>query len=598
MRVRLRPGVHYAPVVEGLYVGTPRTHFVIRGPRVLYRMFDELIPLLEDGATEDEVIRALRDIAGARLVRQVIAALRDRNLLLDLARLSEPEPDADTRRRHAGALADLEADSDDPYAAFSRLRAARVLLAGPPTAVLPAARGLLRAGVTRLLLALPEPSLARALADRAPGVEVMALADGKIASEPGGVDAAMYVASDVGLLDLQRAELGDDCPTVPVLAGGPLVVVGPPVRGSASAAIWPELCARANSWHLHDAPEPVAMPAGEALAGALAGQAIFRTLTGTGRRDEAHVIYGGTLTAVALPIAGARERPGACCGLDQVLADQAPSLSETLAAVHAASARWLGRFTIITPEDLPQIPVCLVTAEHLAAPGGKVLAWGREQETATCAVGLACLRAQAGVAAARGDGEATVGAAGTTRARWLLDGALRLLEGHLQPDSAPGYADIDDLDSRRLWRAIEDYELVPVAMRTYRIADVGWRLGTLVRTDTSETLARAWAMDGPDAIRAALATGIARLQAHRALGRDLGSPDPDMSALISAPDAGIAALLAQVTQFCRHRGIRIAGSAAGDPLLGALDLWHGAVRLRPAASRAGAVRPRSERGRR
>lgn len=582
MRIRLRPGVHYAQVVEGLYVGTPRTHFVVRGPRTLYQVFDDLIPLLEDGATEAEAACALSEVAGPRLVRQVIAALRERNLLLDLDRLSEPEPDAATRRRHAGALADLETDSDDPYAAFSRLRAARVLLAGPPTAVLPAARGLLRAGVARLLLALPEPSAAQALADRTPGVEVVALADGKIASDPGAVDAAMYVASDVGLLDVQRAELRHDCPTVPVLTGGPLVVVGHPVTGPASAVIWPALCARAYSWQAGTAPEPVAMPTGEALAGALAGQTIFRVLTGTKRKDEAYLIYGGTLTADAVSIMPPPPGQDVRRDLSQVEADQAPPLSETLAAVRAASARWLGTFTIVTPEDLPQIPVSLVSAEHRAAPGGEELAWGLEQETATSAAGLACLRAQAGRMTASGDGHTTVGAAGTTCARWLLDGALRLLESRLQLDSAPGYADIDDLGCRRLWRAIEDYELVPIAAATYQIAGIGWRLATVVRTDTSQTLARAWAMDEPDAVTAALATCIARLAAHRTLGRDLGGTEPDTSALISAPDTAIAALLAEVKAACGRLDLRICGSAARDPLLGVLDLWHGAVRLRPA----------------
>jgi hypothetical protein len=591
MRIRLRPGVHYARVREGVYVGAPRTHFVIRGPGRLFRVLDELIPLLEDGTTEDEAVLALRDTAAPGLVRQVIAALRARGLFLDLSRLSEPEPDADTRRRHAGALADLETDSDDPYAAFARLRAARVLLAGPPAAVLPAARGLLRAGVTRLLLAVPEPAAARPLADRAPGVEVTGLVDGKIASEVGDVDAAMYVAADVGLLDLQRAELPEGCPTVPVLSGGPLAVVGPPVPGPRDAAVWPALCARAHRWQAEGDLEPVALPAGEALAGALAGQSIFRALTGTEREGEAHVIWGGLLTADAVRIAPARPapEPGARYDLDAIGAGEAPPVGGTLDAVHAASARWLGRFTVITPEDLPQLPVAQVSAEHRAGPGGEVLAWAMDQEMATSAVGLACLREQAAPAAPADD---AVGAAGTTVARWLLDGALRLLARDLALESALGYPDVEDLGSRRLWRAIEDYELVPVALELYGIDGVAWRLGRLVRGDTGETLARAWGPDGPQAVRAALGTGVARLQALRTRGRDPGPGSAaDTSALTLAPDADIAALLDQVRALCRRQGITITGrEAAPDPLLGALDLRHGAVRLERHAKDAGDAR--------
>ncbi len=578
MRIRLRPGVHYAPVREGMYIGAPRIHFVIRGPGTLYRVFDELIPLLEDGATEDEAVAALQGTAAPGLVRQLIGALRDRGLLLELSRLSEPEPDPDTRRRHADALADLETDHDDPYAAFRRLQASRVLLAGPAAAVLPAARGLLRAGVTRLLLALPEPDAARALADRAPGVELTGLVDGKIATEVGAVDAAMYACADAGLLDLQRAELPPGCPTVPVLTSGLLAVVGPPARGAADVAVWSALCARAHRWQADGRLESVALPTGEALAGALAGHGIFRTLTGTARPGEAHVIYGGTLTADAVLIAPPQPGRDARYDLGGIQADQAPASSDTLDAVHAASRRWLGTFTVLTPEHLPQMPVAMVTAEHLAAPGGAVLAWGTDQEGATAAAALACLRQQAGAAVAPGHG---IGAAGTTPARWLLDGTLRLLDDQLKLQATSGYSDIDDLGAQRLWRAIEDYELVPVTLQTCGVPGLSWRLGHLLRGDTGQTLARAWAQDGRRAAAAALGTGVARLQALRTLGRDLGGgPDPDTSALISAPDADIAALLRQAADLCRDRQLTVSGREAGpDPLLGTAGLWYGPVRL-------------------
>lgn len=578
MRIRLRPGVHYAPVREGVYVGTPRTHFVIRGPRTLYQLLDELVPLLEDGSTEDEAAAALRATAVPRLTRQVIRAMENKGLFLDLSALSEPEPDADTRRRYAGALADLEAASDDPYAAFRRLRASRVLLTGPPTAVLPAARGLLRAGVTRLLLAVPEPAAARPLAERAPGTAVIALADGKIATEVGDVAAAMYAAPDADLLDLQRAELSDGRPTVPVLTSGPLAVVGPAVLTAVDAAAWPTLCARARRWQADGPVEPAAPPTADALAGALAGQSLFRLLAGIARPGEAHVIYGGTLTAEALTIATPPPGPGRRHDLEHVQADVAPELGATLDTVHAAARRWLGRFAIITPEDLPQIPVALVTAEHRVPPGGEVLAWGADQEKATIAAGLACLRAQAVPGR-------SAGAAGTTRTRWLLDGALRLLDDRLtRTDSSGRQDDTDGGANRRrarwLRQAIEDHEGVRVCVQAYALGGAGWRLSGVTRADTGEILARAWGPDQAQATVAALAMAVARLQARRAFGRDISAPSTDTSALITAPDSAVEALLGQVKAFARRWEVTVAGSAAdADPLLGPLELWHGPVHL-------------------
>ncbi|KIF05082.1 hypothetical protein PL81_15135, partial [Streptomyces sp. RSD-27] len=156
MRMRLRPALHYAPVRDGVYFGAEGTSFVVRGPAALFKVADVCVPLLEDGATEDSLVAALGSEAARPVVATLLNTFSRQGLLLDLDALSVPEPDAATRERHRDVLADLETLHDDPYAAFARLRAATVLLSGPAAFVLPAARGLARSGVGRLVLAVPD----------------------------------------------------------------------------------------------------------------------------------------------------------------------------------------------------------------------------------------------------------------------------------------------------------------------------------------------------------------------------------------------------------------------------------------------------------
>lgn len=136
MTLRARPHLHYAPVSEGVYFNGPRTQFVISGPQLLYRVADTCVPLLEAGTTEDELVTALGSERARPVVRRIVDELRARDLLLDLAALTVPEPSAEIRARYPEALAHLETECADPYAVFQRLRTTEVLLCGPADAVL------------------------------------------------------------------------------------------------------------------------------------------------------------------------------------------------------------------------------------------------------------------------------------------------------------------------------------------------------------------------------------------------------------------------------------------------------------------------------
>ncbi|MER5573707.1 hypothetical protein ABT082_09060, partial [Streptomyces massasporeus] len=136
--LRARPGLHYAPVPGGVYFSGTRGQFVLRGSELLYAVADGCVPLLRAGTTEDALVAEFGTERARPAVRHLLGKLRENGLLLDPAALTEPEPPAELAARHADTLARLTAHLDDPYAAFARLRRARVRLHGPTTATAPA----------------------------------------------------------------------------------------------------------------------------------------------------------------------------------------------------------------------------------------------------------------------------------------------------------------------------------------------------------------------------------------------------------------------------------------------------------------------------
>src|SRR5664279_3561967 len=157
MRFKARPHLHYAPVPDGTYLGGATTQLVLRGSPLLFRVVDVCVPMLEDGATEDELVRALGSEHARPAVHYLVDTLGSSGLLLDPTRFTAPEPSAQVRARYPETLAHLELVSDDPYAALARLTAATVLLVGPTQVLGPAARGLRRTGVGRVLTSPPGP---------------------------------------------------------------------------------------------------------------------------------------------------------------------------------------------------------------------------------------------------------------------------------------------------------------------------------------------------------------------------------------------------------------------------------------------------------
>ncbi|MFE7512570.1 hypothetical protein ACFU8I_15345, partial [Streptomyces sp. NPDC057540] len=320
--LKARPDLHYAPVPGGVYFSGVRAQFVLRGSEVLHAVAQGCVPLLEDGTDEDALVAGIGTERARPAVRHLVDRLRANGLLLDPAAYTAPEPPADVRERHAESLARLEGLLDDPYGAFARLRAATVLVTGPPAATGPAVRGLRRAGVgTVLTEAGPQ--------------------------EP---DAVLDIRED----DDPRPPSGAPL-TVPVRIGTTgVTLVGPALTGPGHPAVHDAFRDRARAWATAGATAPAPRPVADALAGALAAQLLVDTLTGTADAGEAHVVHGTDLVSDRVTVGGATTaaapgRPGSPTApedrtytLADAPADDRPEPDDAREAAAPLAARWTG----------------------------------------------------------------------------------------------------------------------------------------------------------------------------------------------------------------------------------------------------------------
>lgn len=115
----------------------------------------------------------------------------------------------------------------------------------------------------------------------------------------------------------QVPELPEHVPYFPLLLGGRVTLVGPALTGAGRARTWAAFRDRALAWADAEDVTPAPRPVADALAGALAGQLIFDTLTGTAAMGEAHVVHGADLVSDRVTVEELMWRPRP--------ADRAPS---------------------------------------------------------------------------------------------------------------------------------------------------------------------------------------------------------------------------------------------------------------------------------
>ncbi|GGM60995.1 hypothetical protein GCM10012275_35060 [Longimycelium tulufanense] len=546
MELKLRPGLHYAPLPGGVYFGNGTTKFVVNGPAALSTVADVCVPLLERGTSEEELVGALGNESALPIVRYLVKTLDAKGVMLPLDKLTVSPPDPEVYERYTAVLQYLESRSEDPYRAFEILRHATVVLHGSGAAVLPAARGLAAAGVSDIVLSTPDVAQAAATVRRLPEVSMQKL--------PARADAVVVVGEAPG-------PLPESTLRIPVRVGDVVATVGP-AGGDGT-----ELAERAALWG--DPADPIAEPTALALAGALAGQLVLDELAGLAEPGTAYVLSGRTLAMDTVHLAAPGSARVVPVQLTPSTGTDLPSATDAVARMEAVTARWTGLVESVTPPDLPQLPIALSGAR--AVGGELVVRWAGDTSAATVEAGLAAFRAHFPA----GDG---VAAAGLTLDRWLLDGALQLLADVAEPGAGVEYADVTEGNTRRLWRTLEDHELVPVRVRLGHVAGLGWMLATLLDARDGSVLSSGWGATTTQAVFAAVGDGLARMQVRRVYGSDLFGRTVATSALNEADATTVGELVTQVVKVCAQRGQRLVGwRVAADELIGEIGLSFGRV---------------------
>ncbi|MFC9328307.1 hypothetical protein [Kitasatospora sp. NPDC057015] len=563
MRVKLRPGTHFAPVRQGVHVARGGESFVLAGPPTLYTVLDSRLAELCDGTDVDALVAAFGSESARPVLDRILRALVDRDVLLDLDTLTTPAPDAATAARYAETLAYLEAHSTDPYGDFARLRSARVRVLGGGPAAETAARSLRRHGVADGSAATDGPEPAE------PGWAVL-IADHE---HPPGPPAPLPPGTRV----------------VAVHAGEHVALVAE-LDDATGTAAFEAAAHRAAAWVAGDREAAAPRPLSAVLAGALAARAVLAGLTGIDRSPRsATVIHGRQLRTARIPLPdGPAEAPAAPApegapgtsgdgeGLGvAVLPTQdvdPPATEELLSAWAPLTTRWVGPVRRGRDLDLDQLPFSLETVELLTGPApARAAGWGPDRGAAGVGALLAAARLLAGAD----------GAAGTTEGRWLLDGVLRRLGAELLLGRPGGRLDWDGLGStegRTRLGLLESWfgRSVELTLRHCPVLD--WSLVTVTEQDGT-VAATEWGDTPATAARSALGAAVARAQADPEV-RGLLEQPVGTAVLESCPATAVRLALSRLgtEEAVRGRTVR-ARRLTHDPVTGPLPLHCGPVRL-------------------
>jgi hypothetical protein len=450
MTVKLRPGTHYARAAQGLAIAHRNTSFVLRGPAALYDLIDANVDQLMTGTDAAAMALTVGDPAAAPVFEQIIDALRERDVVIDLDLLGAP-PAEDEAQRFAATVAYCESMCPDPYRSFAALRAARVAVSGGGPTVAPLLRSLRDAGVP-VVPAGDRPDLTVVVVD-GEGAGSGSLDDLDDLDDLGNLGTAGTVGSG------QPGEPGE---VLTVISGPSSAVVGPVTR---AVDEWtPALARRVARWVALDQMLAAPRPLSAVLAGSLAVRAVLDHLLGITGPATATVVHGRLLETSEVPVPATAVTPDAAgeanpAAIVSISPDQ--PAGAVLALTTSMTARFSGPVRRGTDDDLPQLPLSLATAEGVEG-GGPVVGWGADRGAAGLdAVLRATRRWTAGSPPRRPwtPPSPAVAVAGLTGERAELDGLLRLLGSELS--AAPGrqlsWDGVPASRPRALWSVLEEY---------------------------------------------------------------------------------------------------------------------------------------------
>jgi hypothetical protein len=553
VRVKLRPGCHFAPTEQGLLCRFHGSSFVVGGPPALFGLVDARIGELTDGAD----MSALATSAGpaAPVLRKILDILVERGYAVDLDAVGGPLPDPETAVRYAELLSHLEEHCPRPYEAFAALRSAQVSVRGGGPAA---------------------TTLRRALESF--GLRVCGAAD--------PARLTILIDDEQEPFDLLTAGPLASTAILPLLTDPALTLVGPVLDDVRSLPAFVAAANRAACRQRADPTAPAPYLVGAALAGSLAARRALDHLAGLsdiGGSGDLLVVHGHAASIARVPFTVRGTAPTwLAFAPEQLGAGDRDRTEDHLALL---TSPWRGLARRLGAAGESGRPVVTVALEPLEpAHDGLEIGWGSDLGAAGRSAALALLRAHVetvGTASHEGArDDRAVAAAGSSVARWVADGLLRLRARDVlgrAPDREVRWEDLDSSTTRSLWGAVAEYHGSPVDLAGHWIAGAEWHLVTARDRRTGALVSAEWGPSPQTAAYAALGTIFARYEqrAEKAAGQVVGTHCVEL-----LPEAAVRALIERLSSRDGAAGRAVSAlRLAADPVLGDLPTPCGWVGL-------------------
>ncbi|HEX5594877.1 MAG TPA: hypothetical protein VFX61_02485 [Micromonosporaceae bacterium] len=422
--LRLRPIVHASPTTNGLHVRGARSSFTASGGSGLWKLWQALSVTLTEGRPVQQLLDPARPPAVQAALSALLSQLREHDMLVEVPPLwGETGLAGEPPQRIARWL---EAVAPDPVAAWRRIEAAEVTVAGTGPVSAAAARALTSAGAAPRVATGRNPHSMLTARE----VAVAAAAD----SETGFVTAVgppAAVRRDAVAI-AERVELS-------TMGQAPPDVLGALVGGAAAHRL---ICALAGL------PDPAEDQLAATVTPAQGFPAVLIARLDPMRADYHPWLAGEMRSGASLPESTER-RIG---------------LTEALSAVDALTGPELGVLPQVGLDELPQLPVALAEC--------------RTRTAVVCGVGVDPSMAR--LVAATGAAERAIGGLGAENIvvgadQVHADGVLlrRLIHRYQQQiagENVPDHLWATAPTARSWWKALTLRFGVPAALRVRRLA--------------------------------------------------------------------------------------------------------------------------------